>query len=185
VQPASIVPLGAAYEEDARAAAIREGDVILAVDGKPVDSISALRNTISLAGVGTEVDLRVLREGDERNIGVKLGEMPENLTAASRGEDEGESEDGLEGVTVRALSERLRRQLELDGDLAGVVVTDVSRTSNAWHRGLREGDVIVESARESVRDLDDYRRLIEKDKDRPVLLKIRRGDQTPLIAVPR
>jgi len=111
--------------------------------------------------------------------------MPENLTTARSSEESEESDDGFEGVTVSELSGRLRQQLEVDEGLEGVVVTDIDRTSNAWHRGLREGDVIVEVARERVRSLDDYRRLIEKDKDRPVLLKIQRGDQTPLIAVPR
>jgi len=169
----------------AEKAGIKEGDVILAVDGKEVNSISRLRNTISLAGVGAKVDLRVLRDGKERRIEVELGEMPENLTIA-RGTEESEAFDnGLEGVTVRELSGRMRQQLAVGDGLEGVVVTEVERTSNAWHRGLREGDVIVEIARERVSSLDDYRRLIEKDKDRPVLLKIQRGDQTPLIAIPR
>ena len=96
-----------------------------------------------------------------------------------------ESAEGIEGVLVRAMSERIRQQLDVDDGLEGVVVTDVERTSNAWNRGLRNGDVILEVARERVRSLDDYRRRIEKDKDRPVLLKIQRGDQTPLIAIPR
>ena len=176
-----------AITEDAPAdkAGIEENDVILSVDGKTVNTVSELRNTISLAGVGTEVKLRVLRDGRERDVEVKLGEMPEDLTASNSASQGEESADGLEGVTVRALTDRLRRQLELDDDLEGVVVTDVERTSNAWNRGLRQKDVILEVARERVRDLDDYRRLIEKDKDRPVLLKVQRGEQTPLIAIPR
>jgi len=169
----------------AEKAGLKEGDVILMVDGKDVNSISSLRNTISLAGVGTKVDLRILRDGRERGLGVTLGEMPENLTTAGGNEVEEEAAEGFEGVTVRALSERIRRQLDVDDGLEGVVVTNVERTSNAWNRGLRQGDVILEVARERVRSLDDYRRLIEKDKDRPVLLKIQRGDQTPLIAIPR
>jgi len=169
----------------AERAGLQEGDVILEVDGKTVNSISRLRNTISLAGVGTEVDLVVLRDGRERRLAVELGEMPENPGSARRDEEGEEIENGLEGVAVRELSSRVRQQLDLDDDLEGVVVTSVSRTSNAWHRGLREGDVIIEIARERVRDVDDFRRLIEKDGDRPVLLKIQRGEQTPLIAIPR
>ncbi len=164
---------------------LREGDVILSVDGKDVNAISQLRNTISLAGVGTAVDLRILREGKERGLDVTLGEMPENLTTARNSEESEDSAEGLEGVVVRELSARVRQQLDVDDGLEGVVVTNVERTSNAWNRGLRQGDVVLEVARERVRSLDDYRRLIEKDKDRPALLKIQRGDQTPLIAIPR
>jgi len=54
----------------AEKAGVEEGDVILAVDDKAVNSISRLRNTISLAGVGTEVELQVLRDGRERCIEV-------------------------------------------------------------------------------------------------------------------
>ena len=172
-------------ETPAEQAGMKEGDVILSVDGKDVNSISALRNTISLAGVGTDVDLRILRDGKERGLKVTLGEMPEDLTTVGAREEDEDSAGGLEGVTVRALTERVRRQLDVDDGLEGVVVTNVERTSNAWHRGLRQGDVVLEVARERVRSLDDYRRLIEKDKERPVLLKIQRGDQTPLIAIPR
>jgi len=166
-------------------AGLREGDVILKVDGNSVDSISDLRNTISLAGVGHESDLLVLREGKEKKLTVKLAEMPGDLSASASSPEGRSTDEGLEGVTVRELTELVRRRLELDDDVQGVVVTDVARTSNAWHRGLRQGDVIIEVARKSVSDLDDYEELIQKDKDRPVLLKVQRGEQSLMIAVPR
>ncbi len=184
-RPRGVLMTAVNEDTPAEKAGLEEGDVILSVDGKDVNSISELRNTISLAGVGTEVELDVLRDGRERELTVELGEMPADLTAARSTEDDEDSAGGLDGVTVRTLSPRLRAQLELDDDLEGVVVTDVERTSNAWHRGLREGAVILEVARERVRDLDDYRRLIEKDQDRPALLKVRRGEQTTVIAIPR
>lgn len=169
----------------AEKAGIKEGDVILQVDGKPVDSISQLRNTISLAGVGHECDLLILRDGKEKHLTVKLAEMPSDLTA-SRSTREGRTNDeGLEGVTVSEITDAVRRQLELDEDLRGVVVTDVERTSNAWHRGLRRGDVIIEVARKPVANLDDYEELVQVNPDRPVLLKVQRGEQSLMIAVPR
>jgi len=166
-------------------AGMQENDVILQVDGQPVNSVSDLRNTISLSGVGHDAQLLVLRDGHERRLTVTLGELPEDPTAAAAPKDEGEGADGIEGVTVRELNSTLRQRLRLAEGIEGVVVTEVAQTSNASHRGLRQGDVIVEVAREPVTTLDDYRRLVKKDADRPVLLKIRRGDQFQVLAVPR
>ena len=169
----------------AEKAGLREGDVVLKVDGKNVDSISQLRNTISLAGVGHDCDLLVLRDGKERTVTVKLAELPNDLGAAVTNPEGRTSDKGLDGVTVREITELVRRQLELGDDVQGVVVTDVARTSNAWNRGLRQGDVIVEVGRKAVKGLDDYAELIKKDDDRPVLLKVQRGEQSLMIAVPR
>ena len=169
----------------AEKAGLREGDVVLKVDGKNVDSISQLRNTISLAGVGHDCDLLVLRDGKEKTVTVKLAELPNDLGAAVTNPEGRTSDKGLEGVTVREITDLVRRQLELDDDVQGVVVTDVARTSNAWNRGLRQGDVIVEVGRKAVKGLDDYAELIKKDDDRPVLLKVQRGEQSLMIAVPR
>jgi serine protease Do len=166
-------------------AGMQENDVILQVDGQPVNSVSDLRNTISLSGVGHDAKLLVLRDGRERQLTVTLGELPEDPTAAAAPKDEGEGADGIEGVTVRELNSTLRQRLRLAEGIEGVVVAEVAQTSNASHRGLRQGDVIVEVAREPVATLDDYRRLVKKDADRPVLLKIRRGDQFQVLAVPR
>ncbi len=166
-------------------AGLQENDVILLVDGQAVNSISDLRNTISLSGVGHDAQLQILRDGRERQVTVTLGELPEDPTVAAETRDEGEGADGIEGVTVRELNGALRQRLRLAEGIEGVVVAEVSQTSNASHRGLRQGDVIVEVAREAVATLDDYRRLVKKDADRPVLLKIRRGDQYQVLAVPR
>ncbi len=169
----------------AERAGLKEGDIILAVDGREVNSISQLRNTISLAGVGHDADLLVLREGRERTLQVELAEMPEDLRTAAAPREDRQNDEGIEGVTVRDLTDRARTQLNLDDDVRGVVVVDVARTSNAWYRGLRQGDVIIEVAQRAVSSLDDYEELIDDHPDRPALLKILRNGNVQLIAVPR
>jgi serine protease Do len=167
-------------------AGVQENDVVLSVDGEPVNSISELRNRISLAGVGHEAKLEILRDGKHRNLTVALDELPADIASrANPARDDDKSEDGIDGVTVRNLTENLRARMNLDDDVSGVVVTDVSRSSDAWNRGLRQGDVIIEVARGPVSNLDEFRERLEIDADRPVLLKIRRGEQAQLLAIPR
>ena len=137
------------------------------------------------AGSASDVDLKILRDGKEKDVKVKLAEIPENMqTAGATQQDEGTS-NGIDGVTVRNLDDTLRARMRLGDDVPGVVVVDVAQTSNAFNRGLRQGDVIVEVAREPVKDVSEYQELVKKDPDRPVLLKIRRGDQVQLLAIPR
>jgi serine protease Do len=169
----------------AEEAGLKEGDIVLEVDGNAVNSTSTLRNTISLAGVGSDVKLRVLRDGRGRDITVTLGKLPDVPTVAGAQNEERENEEGIEGVTVRELNDRARTRLNIDEDVEGVIVTEVTRVSNAWNRGLRQGDIITEVAREEVKNLDDYAELVGRNPDRPVLLKILRGANVQLLAIPR
>ncbi len=179
--------LVSSVEDDtpAQEAGVQEGDIILKVDGKPVNSVSRLRNIISLAGVGTKVKLDILRDGKRITKTVKLGELPDDTAGGEEDTGEGKSSENLQGVKVRNLTDALRQRLDIPDDVEGVVVVDVDRTSNAFDRGLREGDVITEVWREPVKNVRDYKRLLKKNPDRPVLLKLRRGDRSLLMAIPR
>ena len=97
----------------------------------------------------------------------------------------GATGEGLAGVVVRGLSPRIRQNQGIALDVDGVVVASVERTSNAWNRGLREGDVILEVGRETVVDISDFEDLVQRDPDRPVLLKIMRGYRAQLLAITR
>jgi serine protease Do len=52
------------------------GDVIVAVDGEPIDAEADLPRLISLAEPGDVVTLDIIRDGDEEQIEVELGERP-------------------------------------------------------------------------------------------------------------
>ncbi len=158
----------------AEKAGLRDGDIILQVDGKEVNDRARLRNLISLAGVDETVELTVWRGGRELPVRVKLAALPEDLQTAAQGGDERseEGEGGLEGVRVRMLTDRDRAAMDIPEDVAGLVVVDVDQTSNAFREGLRPGQIITEVAREPVGDLVQYRRLLAKDQDKPILLRV-------------
>ncbi len=61
----------------AAAAGIKEGDVVLKINGKKVDSSSRLRNIVALEGVGVKTTFTIFRDGKSKDIEVKLGELPE------------------------------------------------------------------------------------------------------------
>jgi Do/DeqQ family serine protease len=170
----------------AEKAGLKAEDIILSVDGNDVNSVSELRNKISLMPVGKEVELRVLRDGHEITKTVKLEALPEQETLAQAGaEEEGE---GIPGVTVAELTERRRAGYDIPQDVDGLVVVDIVQGSAAWQEGLREGDVIVELNRGEVTSLRDYREQVQKNEDRPFYLRVYRPGQNGawiLLAIPR
>jgi Do/DeqQ family serine protease len=171
----------------AEKAGLREGDVILAVDGDQVDSVPQLRNKVSLLPVGHEAELQVMRGDDTMTVGVELDALPvQTQTASNRGSG-AEDEDGIEGVTVRALTDQLRSRGDIPEDIEGLLVMSVEAGSEAAGEGLRSGDVILEVNTRDVESLDAYRDALREGEDRPILLRVYRPSTSGRIfmAIPR
>jgi len=127
-------------------AGLEPGDVILMFGKRKVDDSAHLRLMASQTAPGTDVDLKVVRDGKGRSLTVKLGELPKEFAQSKTapGDLELSARDGLDGVVVDDLSHEARRQLGIPNRVNGALVADVDANSNAYEAGLREGDVIVE-----------------------------------------
>ena len=171
----------------ADAAGLEDGDIILSVDGRRVDTTAQLRNTISLTPVGDTVELRLLRDDDEMSKKVTLGEMPTPENLAQGRSTGGESVNGLEGVKVRELNEQLRRRLDIDDSVVGLMITDLDPSSRAAREGLREGDVILEIDRKKISSLGDYRDAMKDVGEHGAMLRVLRPqtDQSLLFVIPK
>jgi len=182
--------LVASVDDDtpANRAGVQEGDIILSIDRERVDTVSELRNTVSLMEVGSTVELDILRDGDDVRKKVTLGELPTpDGVVRGRPGTGPEADDGIDGVTVRALTDRLRGHMELDGDLEGLLVTEVGTRSLAAREGLRQGDIILSIDRREVGSLDDYREAMEEAGDNGVMLRVFRPaiNQRLMLVIPR
>jgi serine protease Do len=158
---------------------IQRGDIILDVNGKPVSDSNQLRMQISMMEPGTKVNLTVLRNGSEKEMSLKLAEMPtETAKAESEG---GESTKALEGVEVANLTPHTAERLGLPNSATGVVVADIDPASKLADSGLRKGDVIQEVNHEAVKNVSEFQSAVKKAGDEPLLLVNRHG-QTLFIA---
>ena len=106
----------------AQSGGLRAGDVITAVDGRPVDSREAFSTYTATAAPGQAIALSVTRDGSPRTIQVKAGEPPS-------------------GVGLRILEEVAG--LRVADESRNVVVDGVVRGSRSESIGLAAGDVIV------------------------------------------
>jgi len=140
---------------------------------------NSLRNDIAATKPGSTVTLQVMRDGRTSDMKATLEESPDAKDARGRfdGEERGGA-SGKFGMTVEPLTPEIARQLDLERDVKGVVITDVDPSGAAASAGLREGDVIQQVNGKSVRTTDDVRSALNAAGDRPAVLLIARGDAT-------
>jgi len=168
-------------EGPAAEAGLERGDIISAIDDKPMTDMRELRLEVASRRPGDTVALAVLRDGSETKLQIKLGEMPGEEAPVEKSESK--SDDAL-GISVQALSPELADRLGVDPTAKGVVVSRVNPGSPAAEAGLRRGDVIIEAARQPVASSSDLRQALAAADD-DVLILIQRGPGSRYIVVER
>jgi len=161
---------------------LKQGDIIVAVNGKPIDDANQLRLRIGMLSPGSTANLDVLRGGVHHEVTVKMGEFPSTEERASV--DKGGSGNTLDGVSVENLTPETARDMKLSPGTKGVVVADVDPSSHAAEAGLREGDVIEQVNRQPVKNVQDFNHaMASAKKDDPTLLLVDRDGNTLYVAV--
>lgn len=176
----------------AKDAGVKEGDVILSVDGKEVNAANELQSYIARKHPGDVVVLKIFRDGKTIERKVTLRARSEDVALRTSDtklkDEEAEAEptgavsfDKL-GMTVRSLTPEQKKQYEVDN---GVLVTDVKSLSEAANRNLARNDVIIEADRKAVNSAKDLKNIIEKKKPGDsVLLRVKKANgQMSFLAV--
>jgi serine protease Do len=160
-------------DSPAEDAGLVRGDIIVGIEGDEVDGISRFRNSIAEMEPGTEVELEVLRDGEEMEIEVELGSRPGSKAAAARGGAGGPDAGWrLEAPDVGRLE-----QLGLSG---GALVAGVAPGSPADEAGLVPGDVVLEVNRDPVDSPERVGELLRPGAEN-LLLVLRDGNTLYLV----
>lgn len=137
-------------------AGLEEGDVVVEFDGEEVRDWDEFRSMVANKSPGTEVDVRINRDGESRKLTVEIGEMdPEEIAGDVDSNEREELEENL-GFGVENLDDNIRSQLQLGPNVQGVVVMQIDQTSSAYRQGLRRGDVVVQVGREPIESTDQF-----------------------------
>ncbi len=168
-----VTPGGAAEK-----AGIKRGDVITGYQGRPVVDTNSFRNEIAATKPGTTIALQVLRDGRSSEVKATLAENTARGNARGEGEDREGAASGKYGLTVEPVTPDIARQLNLDRDTRGVVITDVDPAGAAASAGLREGDVIQQVNGKPVGSAEEVRSALNASGDKPAVLLIARGNNT-------
>jgi serine protease Do len=168
----------------AKPAGIEPGDVVVRFDGKDIKEPKDLSRVVADTAVGKEVDVVIIRKGQEETRKVTLGRLEDNdkpVPAAIKSPESTEkpvTQRAL-GLDLATLSKDLRSRYKIKDSVKGVVITNVDGTSDAAEKRLAPGEVIVEVAQEAVSSAADIKKRVEqlkKDGKKSVLLLVANAD---------
>jgi serine protease Do len=168
----------------AKPAGVEPGDVIVKFDGKDIKEPKDLSRVVADTAVGKEVDVILIRKGQEETHKVTLGRLDDNDKAqqAAVKKDEPAEKPVTQkalGLDLATLSKDLRTKYKIKDSVKGVLITGVDGTSDAAEKRLSAGDVIVEVAQEAVASAADIKKRLEqlkKDGKKSVLLLVSNAD---------
>ncbi|HEX9007551.1 MAG TPA: Do family serine endopeptidase [Bacteroidota bacterium] len=178
----------------AEASGVQAGDVILSIDGKPVNAPNELQSYVAQRHPGDEVTLKLYRDGKtvERKVALKMrneDQIAENAAPPEKPETETTTPSSkllkldIVGMSIRGLSAEEKKEFNLD---KGAVVAEVKPYSEAFNRAIRPNDVIVEADRHEVNSPADLKKIFDSRKPGDaVLLRLKRDNnkQSAFVAV--
>ena len=148
---------------------LKEGDVILAINGKEVKNVQTLLKLIGNAPVGKKAVITALRTGQKLDIPVLVIKRPHfdefGRIIEAAPEDEESEEPGSapekggisvwRGLSVQNISPEIADQLNLES-LDGALITNIQNGSSAEEAGLRPGDIIISINQKPVKNASDF-----------------------------
>ena len=161
-----------APEGPAEKAGIQRGDVIVEFDGQKVDDVSDLTNFAAVTPPGSEATLKIIQDGKEKTVTVKLQEFPEQ-----RSDIDEQVRENL-GLTVKQLTPNIVKRFNIDQN-EGVIIADVLQGSPAGEAGLKVGDIVLEINKKQIKTLADYSDALKDVKaGDTALFLVKRGGNT-------
>jgi serine protease Do len=169
----------------AKPAGIEPGDVVVKFDGKDIKEPKDLSRVVADTPVGKEVDVVIIRKGQEETRKVTLGRLEDTdkpVQTAAKSKDESAEKPVTQkalGLDLATLSKDLRTRYKIKDSVKGVIITNVDSTSDAADKRLSPGEVIVEVAQEAVSNAADVKKRVDqlkKDGKKSVLLLVSNAD---------
>ena len=165
-------------------AGLKQGDVLLLMEGKPLRGVADLRNKVAMTTPGTTVVFTLNRNGQHNSVKVTIGEQPTDFDSPTPRVSEKEQSplDQL-GLSLQDLEQEVAEKLGYSPN-QGVLVAGVAPDSIAARAGLQPGQLIEEVNRKRVRNLKELQTAANTDGSHdPILLRIRAGQHSRYIVL--
>ncbi len=167
-------------DSPAEKAGIITGDVIIGYGDAPIRSAADLPPLVGDTLIGNEVAVKLIRNGKEKSIGVKVGQLDNKAEKEKKEIARANNGESL-GLLVSELTEEQREDSNLK---KGVYISRVIPGSIAEKAGFKDGDIIRSFNNQIIGTPDDLRKAAkEMPKNKPVAVLILRGQQTRFLAV--
>jgi serine protease Do len=137
-------------------AGIREGDIIVAFDGKKITNPEDLYRIVGNSTPGKKVYIEYIRDGKNEKTTIAPEQRPgEDASASIEKGDNGKIDEDL-GIAVQPISDRARRAYGIPDDIDGVLITKVAPYSRAADAGLDSGMIVRRVNRSSVNGIRNF-----------------------------
>ncbi|SDS86579.1 Do family serine endopeptidase [Bradyrhizobium canariense] len=168
----------------AKPAGIEPGDVVVKFDGKDIKEPKDLSRIVADTAVGKQVDVVVIRKGEEQTKQVTLGRLDDGdkpVQVANKTPEPAEKPVTQKtlGLDLAGLSKDLRSRYKVKDSVKGVIITNVDENTDAADKRLSPGEVIVEVAQEAVSNAADVKKRVDqfkKDGKKSILLLVANSD---------
>jgi len=163
-------------------AGIKQGDVVTAVNGDPVNDARDLAKKVAAFAPNTKVELSIWRNGKSQSVPVTLGNMAADDTAKA----DTSTEEETKPSTEQALA-NLGMSVQPSEDGAGLTITDVDPDSEAASRGVKEGETITSVNNQEVSSASELNKVIDqakKDGRTRALFQIEANGSSRFVALP-
>jgi serine protease Do len=147
---------------------IKKGDIIIELNGEPIEKAEELRNKVAMLKPGTKVKVVLLRDDIRKILTVRLGKRPPQEQLGQQMEGESEAGEQL-GITVQNLTDNLAERLGYE-DISGVVISGVKPGSLAAMAGLKTGMLITEVDRKQIHNIKDFNEALSRAREKGAAL---------------
>ena len=144
-------------------AGLKVWDLIIAVNGKPINSASELKNTIGSFPPNEVVEVRYIRDKKEYKTKVKLDKSSEKSEIAqAQSGDKGAKNAKNSGLVVENIDRQMRQRYQIPSDFNGVIVSEVAESSAAARAGFESGDIITQIEDVKINNVNDFNSAMKK-----------------------
>ena len=160
----------------AESAGLQVGDIITEFNKQEIGSSAALPPLVGMTKIGESLPIKIMRQGDAKELSVKIGSLPDDEPVATTGNKDLDAEnvDRL-GLRLSNPTAEIREELEVSQN--GVLVQDV-KPGQAFDAGIRRGDVILRIQDHVIKDAKHFAQVVKglpKGKAVAVLVQRRGG----------
>jgi len=159
----------------AEKAGIQQGDVIVSFDGKEINEYVDLSRYAGLTQPGKKIRLEIIRDMKKKEMTVKIAAFPD---------EEKISQAPIEtelGMSVQDITPELAEHFNLS-ETTGVLITNIVPDSPADKANIRRGDIIVEVDKQKVKNVNQFKKVVKKNK-KTLLFLVKRGEHLLYTAI--